>query len=61
VGRRLDGKKIYIAARIDRGLHEWIRKRTGPGKQFHNLTHAIERGIARLKADAEGEGDQGTD
>lgn len=45
----LHGKKIGVSVTLDPALYAWAKERTGAGKQFANLSHAIERGLALLQ------------
>jgi hypothetical protein len=35
---------------MDPELHAWLMARTGPGKQFKDLAHALDFAVATLKA-----------
>jgi hypothetical protein len=48
------GKKIGLSVTLDPGLYEWAKARTGAGKPFANMSHALERGIALLQEHEEG-------
>jgi hypothetical protein len=41
--------KEKISISIDAELYDWVAKRTGPGKEFSSISHAMERGIASLQ------------
>ena len=40
------GSKIKLSITLDPTLFQWIEERTGPGKEFANVSHALERSIA---------------
>lgn len=42
-------KKEKLSVTPDPDLLAWVRERTGPGKEFSTLTHAVERGWAKLR------------
>ena len=48
------GAKRKISVTPDPALLEWTMARSGPGKQFASVTHAIERGLVLLKEHEEG-------
>lgn len=47
------GPKLKKSVSIDRDLLRWVGSRTGPGREFSSLSHAVERGLAMLR-DREG-------
>lgn len=56
VGRSVSashGRKIRASITINADLHKWVMERTGDGKEFATLSHAIERGIVALKERSE--------
>lgn len=46
--------KGRVNATPDKELLAWVKARTGPGKEFSSVTHAIERGWLILKEIEEG-------
>lgn len=46
--------RIAISIRLHPTMYDWIQARVGPGKEFKDFTHAIERGIAALKMNENG-------
>lgn len=44
-----NGKKVKVGVSLDPDLYAWVVERTGPGKQYSSITHALERGIATLR------------
>lgn len=44
-------KKQRVGITPDPVIMNWVLDRVGPGKRFHNLTHAFESGIAALVAE----------
>lgn len=51
---RSPGRKQRISVTPGPELLEWILERTGEGKEYHSLTHAVERGWAILREIEEG-------
>ncbi|MEA3199142.1 MAG: hypothetical protein QOE90_570 [Thermoplasmata archaeon] len=51
---RGEGRKQRISVTPGPELLAWIMERTGEGKEFHSLTHAVERGWAILREIEEG-------
>lgn len=51
---RTPGRKQRISVTPGPDLLEWVMARTGDGKEFHSLTHAVERGWAILREIEEG-------
>lgn len=43
------GAKIRASITMDPSLYVWITARTGAGKEFASLSHAIERAVALMK------------
>lgn len=41
--------KTKISLTLDSGLLSWLEARTGAGKQFSTVSHAVERGIVALQ------------
>lgn len=41
--------KVKVSFTMDPDLHEWIMGRVGPGKQFANLSHALERAVYLMR------------
>jgi hypothetical protein len=42
-------KKERVGITPDPDTMNWILDRLGPGKRFHNITHAFESGIACMR------------
>lgn len=51
---REHGQKVQISVTISPELYEWAYERVGPGEQFKDFTHAIERGLQCLREREEG-------
>lgn len=49
-----DERKVAFTTRLDPDLYYWFQERSGVGKRFASLTHAIETGLARLREEEEG-------
>lgn len=45
-----DDRRVKIGTRLDPDLHAWLMQRTGAGKQFKDLAHALDYAIAQVKA-----------
>lgn len=45
-----DDRRVKIGTRLDPDLYAWLMSRTGPGKQFKDLAHALDFAIAHVKA-----------
>jgi hypothetical protein len=48
------GNKRKLSVSPNPDLLAWIEERTGDGKEFATLTHAVERGFAALRDIEEG-------
>lgn len=45
-----DTRRVKVGTRLDPELYAWLMSRTGPGKQFKDLAHALDYAIAQLMA-----------
>ena len=45
-----DDRRVKIGTRLDPELYTWLMSRTGAGKQFKDLAHALDYAIAQLRA-----------
>ena len=45
--------KVKVGISLDPVLHAWAVARVGEGRMFATMTHAIERGLARLRDEEE--------
>jgi Arc/MetJ-type ribon-helix-helix transcriptional regulator len=43
------GRKIRASVTLDPDLYKWAMDRTGSGKDFASLSHAVNRGISALR------------
>lgn len=41
--------KVKIGISLDADMYDWIAARTGPGREFASVSHAIERAVALLQ------------
>ena len=42
--------KVKIGISIDPQLYEWLLQRTGAGREFASISHAVERSVAQYQA-----------
>jgi len=45
-------KKVKIGISIDQELYEWLLARTGSGREFASISHAVQRSVAQYQARA---------
>jgi Arc/MetJ-type ribon-helix-helix transcriptional regulator len=50
---RPHGKKIRSTVTISPDLYAWVEARTGSGREFGSISHAVERGLAALRREVE--------
>lgn len=43
-------RRVKVSTRLDPDLFAWLKARTGRGKRFKDLAHALDVAIAELKA-----------
>lgn len=48
------GNKRKLSVSPDPALLAWVMERTGPGKEYASITHAVERGWVLLREHEEG-------
>lgn len=48
--------KVKIGISLDADMYDWLSERTGAGREFASISHAIERAIAHYQRSA-GEGE----
>lgn len=42
--------KVKIGISIDPELYDWLLQRTGSGREFASISHAVERSVAQYQA-----------
>jgi hypothetical protein len=45
-------KKVKIGISLDAELYEWLLARTGSGREFASISHAVARSVAQYQARA---------
>jgi hypothetical protein len=52
-GARRHGNKNSASVTIDPELYDWVKARVGHDKPFASLSHAVGRGLAKLRDSGE--------
>ena len=56
---RAQRPKVKIGISIDPELYEWLQQRTGSGREFASISHAVERSVAQYQAKKKGDDEAG--